>query len=172
MNVPLLDLKAQIEPLKDQIMAAITEVVDSTGYILGPQVTQLEELLADYCGTKYAIGVSSGTDALLISLMCFDVGPGDVVITTPYSFFSTAGVIARVGARPVFVDIDPVSFNINPGSLAKALKYGVAGAASRQSFDVSKVKVIMPVVVLWVTLMLAFVIDQLKVRLSPSGSVT
>ncbi|MGA1826064.1 MAG: DegT/DnrJ/EryC1/StrS family aminotransferase [bacterium] len=145
MNVPLLDLKAQIEPLKERIMAAITDVVDSTRYILGPHVTQLEELLADYCSTKYAVGVSSGTDALLISLMCLDVGPGDSVITTPYSFFATAGVIARVGARPIFVDIDAASFNIDPQAIAHALQDGVSGTISRQPFDVSKVKVIIPV---------------------------
>ncbi|MGA1867449.1 MAG: DegT/DnrJ/EryC1/StrS family aminotransferase [bacterium] len=145
MKVPLLDLKAQIEPLKEEIMAALSEVVDSTRYILGPRVTQLEELLADYCGTKYAVGISSGTDALLIALMSLDVGPGDVVITTPYSFFATAGVIARLRAQAVFVDIDPVSFNMAPEALAQALEDGVTGAVSTQPFDVSKVKVIMPV---------------------------
>ncbi|MGB3212657.1 MAG: DegT/DnrJ/EryC1/StrS family aminotransferase [Desulforhopalus sp.] len=114
MKVPLLDLQAQLDYLEDDLLAAVTRVVKSTRYIQGPEVEELEKEIADYCGAAYGVGVTSGTDALLISLMTLGIGPGDKVLTTPYSFFATLGVILRVGATPVFADIDPVSFNIDP----------------------------------------------------------
>jgi dTDP-4-amino-4,6-dideoxygalactose transaminase len=121
MAVPLLDLKAQHEPLHKEIMAAIEQTVRSQTFILGAEVTTLEERMTAYCRARHAIGVSSGTDALLIALMALGVGPGDEVVTTPYSFFATAGVVSRVGAKPVFVDIDPITFNLDPHGLEKAL---------------------------------------------------
>ena len=114
MKVPLLDLKTQYKAIKDEIKPVLEEVCDSQYFILGPQVQELEKSIADYCGTSHAVGVSSGTDALLIALMAMEVGPGDAVITTPYTFFATVGSIVRVGATPVFVDIDPETFNIDP----------------------------------------------------------
>jgi len=122
MNVPLLDLKAQYAPLRDDIRAAIDEVCDAQSFILGPRVETFEEHIAAYCGAEHAVGVSSGTDALLAALMALDVGPGDGVVTTPYSFFATGGCIARLGATPVFVDIDPATFNIDPARVRALLE--------------------------------------------------
>jgi dTDP-4-amino-4,6-dideoxygalactose transaminase len=121
MKVPLLDLQAQLEYLEDDILAAVTRVVKSTRYIQGPEVEELEKEIAEYCGADFGVGVSSGTDALLISLMSLGIGPGDRVLTTPYSFFATMGVILRVGATPVFADIDPISFNIDPARMEEVL---------------------------------------------------
>jgi dTDP-4-amino-4,6-dideoxygalactose transaminase len=118
MKVPLLDLKAQYASLKDDMMAAIEPVMDSQYFINGPAVKELEALIADYCDCKAAVGVASGTDALLCSLMALGVGEGDEVITTPYTFFATVGSIWRTGAKPVFVDIDPETFNIDPAKIA------------------------------------------------------
>ena len=119
MNVPLLDLNAQLKTIENEVKTAVNEVIDSTRYIMGPKVVELEEKIAEYAGARYATGVSSGTDALLISLMALNIGPGDIVITTPFSFFSTAGVIARLNAIPAFVDIDPDTYNISPDALRK-----------------------------------------------------
>ncbi len=137
MKVPLLDLKAQLQTTEKEVKVAVNEVIDSTRYIMGPKVAELEEQIAEYAGAKYATGVSSGTDALLISLMAMDIGPGDIVITTPFSFFATAGVIARLGAIPAFVDIDPDTYNLSPTAL---LKWFESEAEKR-----NKVKAIIPV---------------------------
>ncbi len=119
--VPLLDLSAQYAPLREQILATIERVCDSQRFIMGPEITSLEHELATRIGVKHAVAVSSGTDALLLALMALDIGPGDEVVTTTYSFFATAGAISRVGATPVLVDIDPVTYNIDPQALAAAI---------------------------------------------------
>lgn len=121
MKVPLLDLKKQYEGIKEDVMKAVNEVFDSQMFILGPKVEELEKEIASYCRCNYAVGVSSGTDALLLSLMTAGVGFGDLVITTPYTFFATAGAIARVGARPVFVDIDKATYNMDPAKLDETI---------------------------------------------------
>jgi dTDP-4-amino-4,6-dideoxygalactose transaminase len=118
MKVPLLDLQAQYALIRHEVRAAIDRVCDAQHFILGPEVSALEEEVARHCGARFAIGVSSGTDALLLALMAANVGPGDEVITTTYSFFATAGTIARLGARPVFVDIDRTSFNLDAAMVA------------------------------------------------------
>jgi len=120
-TVPLLDLTAQYQPIRDDILAAITRVCDSQRFIMGPEVESLERELADLLEVEHAIGVSSGTDALLVSLMALGVGPGAEVITPTFSFFATAGCVSRLGATPVFVDIDPVTFNIDPAAVARAI---------------------------------------------------
>ncbi len=112
-SVPLLDLNAQYKPIEDEVFAAFKEVFDSKRFIMGDKITELEEKIADYCQCKYAVGVTSGTDALILSLMALGIGPGDEVITTPFTFFATAGSIDRLGAIPVFVDIDSRTYNID-----------------------------------------------------------
>jgi dTDP-4-amino-4,6-dideoxygalactose transaminase len=121
MRVPLLDLEAQYRPLRDEILAAITRVCDSQRFIMGPEIESLEHELCPLIGVKHAIAVSSGTDALLLALMALDIKAGDEVVTTAYSFFATAGAIVRVGARPVLVDIDPATFNLDPAQVAAAI---------------------------------------------------
>ena len=118
-NVPLLDLKAQYAQIRAEVMPVIEEVCASQRFILGEHVLALEAEVARYCGSSAGIGVSSGTDALLLALMALGVGVGDEIITSPFTFFATAGTVARLGARPVFCDIDPVSFNLSPAAVAE-----------------------------------------------------
>jgi len=131
MNVPLLDLQAQYVSLRDDLRQALDRVMSSQRFVLGDEVRGLENSIAAYCQTKHAVGCASGSDALLLALMALDVKAGDEVITTPFSFFATAASIARLGARPVFVDIDPRTYNIDPSQVADAIT--------------SRTRVIMPV---------------------------
>ena len=136
MHIPLLDLKAQYATIRDEIKPAIDEVLESQLFILGEKVVKLEEAIANYSGSKFAVGVASGSDALLLALMALNVGYGDKVITTPYTFFATASAISRLGALPVFVDIDPETYNISPQKISACLKTAAAK---------KKIKAIMPV---------------------------
>jgi dTDP-4-amino-4,6-dideoxygalactose transaminase len=138
MKVPLLDLKEQYKTIKDEILKTAEDVFESQYFILGPNVKALEEEIAGYCSSAHAVGVSSGTDALLISLMAANIGCQDTVITSPYTFFATAGSISRTGARPIFVDIDPETFNISPDLLERAIR-------SMTQSELSKLKAVIPV---------------------------
>ena len=137
MRVPFLDLAAQLETTRPDVEQAVLDVIASGRYVGGPVLDAFERAMAGYVGVDHAIGVSSGTDALLVSLMALDVGPGDLVVTTPYSFFATAGAVARLGAVPVFVDIDPRTFNIDPARLADWFR--------SETEQRSRVKAIVPV---------------------------
>lgn len=139
MNIPFLDLKAQYRSIKEEIDRKVMEVISSQSFILGSEVELLEKEVSSYCGTKYAVGVSSGSDALLASLMALGVSDGQEVITTPFTFFATAGTITRLGARPVFCDIDRESFNISPQRLAEVLEERIMRQGD------SKVKGLIPV---------------------------
>ncbi|HJQ26555.1 MAG TPA: DegT/DnrJ/EryC1/StrS family aminotransferase [Blastocatellia bacterium] len=130
-KIPMLDLKAQYRNLAAEIEEAVKRVLESQQLILGPEVKELEKEIAAYCQCEYAVGCASGSDALLLALMAFGVGPGDEVVTTPFTFFATAGSIVRLGAKPVYVDIDPVSFNMNVAQLSSVVN--------------ERTKVIMPV---------------------------
>jgi len=137
-KVPLLDLKEQYKTIKKEVLKTAEELFESQYFILGPRVTDLEEKIADYCSSKHAVGVSSGTDAILISLMAIDTGLKDMVITTPYTFFATAGSIARTGAKPLFVDIDPKTFNISSECLESVVD-------SMPRTELKKLKAVIPV---------------------------
>jgi len=119
--IPFIDLKAQYEAIKPQVQARINQVLEHGQYIMGPEVTELEEKLAAYVGVKHCISASSGTDTLLIAMMALGIGPGDEVITTPFTFIATGEMIALLGAKPVFVDIDPKTYNIDPSKIAAAI---------------------------------------------------
>jgi dTDP-4-amino-4,6-dideoxygalactose transaminase len=145
-KVPFFDLKKQFLPLREEILSEIAAVCDAQTFILGARVNQLEEAIADLCGGGHAVGVSSGTDAELLILMALGIGPGDAVITTPFTFFSTAGCIARLGAKPLFVDIDPETFSLSPEKLTQffATKCTFDGSFVRTR-DGLRVKAIVPV---------------------------
>src|ERR1035438_5670968 len=121
-KVPLLDMGALHRPIREEVLAAMDRVVDSNHFILGEDVGQLEKSIAAYCHVPYAIGCGSGSDALLLALMAAGVEPGDAVLTTPFTFFATAGSIVLAGATPVFVDIDPATFNMDPQALAETIR--------------------------------------------------
>jgi dTDP-4-amino-4,6-dideoxygalactose transaminase len=146
-NVPLLDLKAQFAQIRAEVMPLIEQVCTTQQFILGENVRGFEEEIARYCGAPFAVGVSSGTDALLLALMALGIGAGDEVVTSPFTFFATAGTIARAGARPVFCDIDPLTFNISPSAVQTFIERdcvttgdGLVNRATR-----GRIKAIMPV---------------------------
>jgi dTDP-4-amino-4,6-dideoxygalactose transaminase len=139
MNIPILDLRAQYATIKDEIDQKVLDVLSSQNFILGAEVKALEEELASYSGTKFAIGVSSGSDALIISLMALGIGPGDAVITTPFTFFATAGSVARLRAKLVFCDIDKRTFNIDPARLEDLLQ------KAKKARRIRQIKAVIPV---------------------------
>jgi dTDP-4-amino-4,6-dideoxygalactose transaminase len=138
MKVPLLDLKEQYKSIKEEILTVAEEIFESQYFILGPRVEALEKDIAGYCFSKHALGVSSGTDALLISLMATDIAAQHTVITTPYTFFATAGSIFRTGARPIFVDIDPDTYNMSPEGLESVID-------SMTDNELARLKAVIPV---------------------------
>ncbi|PYN37871.1 MAG: transcriptional regulator [Candidatus Rokuibacteriota bacterium] len=147
MAVPLLDLQAQYRAIEPEVMDALREVCARQQFILGPRVTELEERIAEYSGCRYGVGLSSGTDALLAALMALEIGPGDEVITTAFSFFATAGTIARLGARPLFADIDPTTYNLSSAGVAELIagqcEMRAGGLVNRTTGG--RVKALMPV---------------------------
>jgi dTDP-4-amino-4,6-dideoxygalactose transaminase len=146
-NVPLLDLQAQYRTIREDIRTVLDEVCDAQRFILGPAVTDLEKQIAAYSQAAHAIGVSSGTDALLVALMALDIGAGDEVITSPYTFFATGGTIARVGARPIYCDIDPETYNLSPAAveqfISTACERRAGGLVNKRTGG--KVRALMPV---------------------------
>src|ERR1700738_1582121 len=146
-NVPLLDLKDQFAQIRAEVMPVIESVCASQQFILGEHVRALEAEIAAYCGASHGVGVSSGTDALLLALMALDIGAGDEVITSPFTFFATAGTIARTGARPVFCDIDPVTFNLSPASVQTFIddRCAVQGGQLMNRATGGRIKALMPV---------------------------
>ncbi|HTY62444.1 MAG TPA: DegT/DnrJ/EryC1/StrS family aminotransferase [Acidobacteriota bacterium] len=149
MNVPLLDLQAQYATIKDRVRAAVDGILDSQRFVLGAQVSALEEEIAKLCGVPFAIGVASGTDALLLSLKALGVGPGDSVVTVPFTFFATAGTVVNLGARPIFVDIEPAGFEMDPerllSFLAQECAYEPTGKKTVHKASGTTVKAIVPV---------------------------
>lgn len=139
MNIPMLDLKAQYRSIQKEIDSKVAKVLESQMFILGAEVSALEKELSEYVGTAHAVGVSSGSDALIISLMALGIGRGDAVVTTPFTFFATAGAISRLGARPVFCDIDPVTYNLSPDKLQELLEIEMKKETGRE------IKAILPV---------------------------
>lgn len=146
-NVPLLDLKAQFAQIRAEVMPLIEQVCASQQFILGEHVRGLEDEISRYCGARFGVGVSSGTDALLLALMALDIGRGDEVITSPFTFFATAGTIARVGSRPIFCDIDPVTFNLSPKAVETFIERDCTshGTALVNRATGGRIKAIMPV---------------------------
>ena len=146
-NVPLLDLKAQFAEIRSEVMPLIDQVCSSQQFILGEHVRGLEDELARYCGSQFGIGVSSGTDALLLALMALDIGVGDEVLTSPFTFFATAGAIARSGARPVFCDIDAATFNLSPSELRRFIdqRCDISGHDLINRATGGRIKALMPV---------------------------
>ena len=139
MNVPMLDLKAQYRAIRDEIEPKMLAVLESQSFVLGTEVGALEEEIAAYSGAAFAVGVSSGSDALIISLMALGIGAGDSVITTPFTFFATAGAIARLGAKPLFCDIDETTYNIDPGAIEAVIR------REKKAGRLARVKAILPV---------------------------
>src|ERR1700722_8108479 len=146
-HVPLLDLKAQFAQIRAEVMPVIDQVCAGQHFILGAHVRALEEEVARYCSASEGIGVSSGTDALLLALMALEIGAGDEVITSPFTFFATAGTIARAGARPVFCDIDPVTFNLSPAAVQRFIDDHCRGQGGRliNGATGGRIKALMPV---------------------------
>ena len=146
-NVPLLDLKGQYQSLAAEVIPVLASICDSQQFILGRYVTQFEQAAANYCRCRESVGVSSGTDALLLALMALGIGSADEVVTSPYTFFATAGTVARVGARPVFCDIDPDSFNIDPAAVRSLLEQGCErrGGQLFNRHSGGRVRALMPV---------------------------
>jgi dTDP-4-amino-4,6-dideoxygalactose transaminase len=142
--VELLDLKAQYNSIRDEIRVAVDRVLESQHFIMGPEVINLEKEMARYIRTRHALGCASGSDALLLALMAIDIGPGDLVITSPYTFFATGGAIARLGAEPVFIDINPVDYNLRP-SLVRSFLEGEHPLCERFENYTERVKAIIPV---------------------------